>query len=87
LEKPKNSWFYPMKPPLLSSGSVQFGQQSLYQEGSGARQFIHTFINRACSYAGMTNWEPFFANIMARNFAGFVELAFRLTSWVLPGGS
>ena len=38
-------------------------------------------------YAGITSCEPFFANINARNFAGFVVLAFRLTSCVLPGGS
>ena len=38
-------------------------------------------------YAGVTNGKPFFANISARNFAGFVALAFLLTSCVLPGCS
>jgi hypothetical protein len=38
-------------------------------------------------YAGVSKGRPFFANIIARNFAGLVALAFRLTSCVLPGGS
>ena len=69
---------------LFWSGRRTVGILLEKRRGMGLASSI---IDLAYSYAGVTSCEPFFANIIARNFAGFVELALRLTSCVLPGGS